>query len=432
MDGKDRGPEVAVVGGGIAGLAAAALAARAGRSVVLFEKGGTVGGRATTQVKQGFHLNQGPHALYRGGAARAVLRELGIVPAGGMPSASAGHAIAGGAKHTLPGGPISLLTSGLLGLPAKIELARFLGGLARVDTGALQATPADRWLAAALRHARARELVAALFRLSTYANDPERLSAGAALDQLRLALAANVLYLDGGWQTLVDGLRAAATAAGVRIASGARVVAVERDSTVRAVRLADGTLTEAGAVVLATDPATAAELAGDAGLAAGAGALVPVLAACLDVCLASLPRRRSLFALGIDRPLYLSVHSAVAKLAPEGGALVHVARYLPPGAAGGSEDERELEGLLDLVQPGWRDVLVARRFLPRMVVSNALVTAAGGGLAGRPAVEVPGAPGLYLAGDWVGAQGMLADASLASARRAAELAAASAATRRAA
>jgi pyruvate/2-oxoglutarate dehydrogenase complex dihydrolipoamide dehydrogenase (E3) component len=33
-------------------------------------------------------------------------------------------------------------------------------------------------------------------------------------------------------------------------------------------------------------------------------------------------------------------------------------------------------------------------------------------------------PGLYVVGDWVGAEGLLVDASLASARRAAELIAA--------
>src|SRR6185436_3998372 len=61
-----------------------------------------------------------------------------------------------------------------------------------------------------------------------------------------------------------------------------------------------------------------------------------------------------------------------------------------------------------------------RRFLPSLVVSNALVTAEDGGLAGRPPVEVPGVRGLCLAGDWVGPEGMLADASLASAEAAAQ------------
>ena len=44
--------DVAVVGGGLAGLAAAATAARAGRSVVLFEGAPTLGGRARTRTDQ--------------------------------------------------------------------------------------------------------------------------------------------------------------------------------------------------------------------------------------------------------------------------------------------------------------------------------------------------------------------------------------------
>ena len=66
------------------------------------------------------------------------------------------------------------------------------------------------------------------------------------------------------------------------------------------------------------------------------------------------------------------------------------------------EDEKELEELLDLMQPGWREVVVKRRPLPSMVVSNALVTAANGGLSGRadPKIE----DNLYIVGDWVGSE----------------------------
>jgi hypothetical protein len=65
--------------------------------------------------------------------------------------------------------------------------------------------------------------------------------------------------------------------------------------------------------------------------------------------------------------------------------------------------------------------VIERRFLPHMVAASALATAADGGLAGRPGPQVPEAPGLYLAGDWIGPEGWLADASLASARRTAAL-----------
>ena len=59
-----------------------------------------------------------------------------------------------------------------------------------------------------------------------------------------------------------------------------------------------------------------------------------------------------------------------------------------------------------------------------MVVTGAIPTAANGGLAGRPGAEVPGLPGAFVAGDWVGPVGMLADAALASGVHAGRLAAA--------
>ena len=197
-------------------------------------------------------------------------------------------------------------------------------------------------------------------------------------------------------------------------------------------RLADGSAIEADAVLIAAGPDTAAELLDGAAGAAARGwadAATPVRAACLDVGLARLPRPRATFALGIDRPLYLSVHSAVADLAPAGGAMIHVLKYLPTGGGEAKADERELEGLLDLIQPGWREAVVEHRFLPSMLVTNDLPTAANGGLRGRPDVAVPHADGVYVAGDWVGPEGMLADASLASARRAAEAIVATAAAR---
>src|SRR5262249_4558796 len=146
---------------------------------------------------------------------------------------------------------------------------------------------------------------------------------------------------------------------------------------------------------------------------AWAESAIPVKAACLDVALTRLPRPRATFALGIDRPLYLSVHSAVAELGPADHAVIHLGKYLGSADSDAKQDERELEGLLDLVQPGWRDVVAQRRFLPNMLVANALPSAAGGGTAGRPGPRVPGADNLYVVGDWVGPHGLLADASLA-------------------
>jgi hypothetical protein len=63
-------------------------------------------------------------------------------------------------------------------------------------------------------------------------------------------------------------------------------------------------------------------------------------------------------------------------------------------------------------------VVVKKRPPPSMVVSNALVTAANGGLSGRPDPKIQDS--LYIVGDWVGSEGLLSNASFASAKQAAQ------------
>jgi phytoene dehydrogenase-like protein len=299
-----------------------------------------------------------------------------------------------------------------------------LGEIGKFDARGVDRLSLREWAEREIKREAARSLFHSFIRVSTYADDPERQSAGAAIAQLQLALASGVLYLDGGWQTLVHGLREAAEKEGVKIIAGARVKTVERDERVRGVRLTNDVFHAARTVVIAADPAEACELIEGSeatALSEWAKAAIPVRAACLNVALEHLPDPRALFALGIDRPLYFSVHSAAAKLAPENGAVIHAARYLGAGPDDAPRAvERELEEMLDMMQHGWRDAVVARQFLPAITVSNALVTAAQGGLTGRPHPAVPGVEGLYVAGDWVGPEGMLADASMASAKLAAE------------
>ncbi|NJL55347.1 hypothetical protein HC928_09305 [bacterium] len=115
----------------------------------------------------------------------------------------------------------------------------------------------------------------------------------------------------------------------------------------------------------------------------------------------------------LDTPYYLVVHSASAEIAPHGGAVLHVAKCLAPGAP--PAERAELETFLEQAQPGWRKHVVTARFLPCMTVSNSIVT----GYGDRPEVKLK--ERVFLAGDWVGREGQLADAALASARKAVQL-----------
>jgi phytoene dehydrogenase-like protein len=418
--------DVIIVGGGVAGLATAAFVAKEGKTATLFEQSHALGGRAQTKEQNGFFLNLGPHALYHGGRGIEVLRELGFEPKGRVPSVSGAFAVKEHVKHTFPAGAVSLFTTSLFGLSAKLEAARFLASIAKIDTEQLMNVTVSEWLDRTISHSEVKEFILAGFRVATYTNAPDLMSAGTAISQLQKAFDKSVLYLDGGWQTIVDGLREIVQRAGVRIRTGEKVDAIIRDAngSVNGVRLSDGTNVRASMVVIASNPATAVGLienGSDTSLSQWAETAIPVRAACLDVALSRLPKENATFALGMDRPLYLSVHSASARLAPDGAALIQTAMYLPPDDQDSEEAvERELESLLDLVQPGWREVTVYRRFLPEMTVMNSLALARLGGMRGRPDVEVKDIPGLFIAGDWVGDEGLLVDASLSSARKAAK------------
>ena len=441
---------VIVVGGGIAGLATSIFLARGGRSVTLFEKKRHFGGRAITHLRQGFRFNLGPHAVYRAGLGARIYRELGIPISGGSPRAR-GTALLNGDRHKLPVAPMSILTSSLLSLGGRFEAARLFLKLPAMQTRQFETMTVNEWLEKHVHDAQLREVVRSLMRVATYSSDPEG-SAAVALDQLKLAMR-GVTYVDEGWQKIVDSLHSHAVTSGVNFVSSSRVIGVDFKDAVESIELGGlelqrrndtmsvalpeitpesiaGTKIPASTVVLAIDPATAADLVGDAPFAKAWPQLKPVTLACLDVALSSLPNPKATFAVGIDKPYYYSVHSAYAQLTPRGGALIHVAKYRPTSAkvafddyageavkltADARADEQELESVLDQMQPGWRDLVVHRRFLPAMTVAHALPRPG----SPRPPVKTP-VQGLYIAGDWVGDKGALSDAALASAKEAAQ------------
>ena len=415
-----------VIGGGIAGLTAATYLAKAGKSVTLYEKARKIGGRAMTEQKKGFHFNLGPHALYAAGQGVKILGELGVAFTGEKPGLLGSYAVSRGRKHTFPNGAAALMTTSLFGLAAKMEAGVLLSKVGKINTATIQHLTINEWLEKEVRQPEVKDLICTLFRVSTYGNAPDLMSAGAAIAQLQMALASNVYYLDGGWQTLVDGLQDAAKSAGVKIISQVKVEKIFCDNSIRGIQLSDKSLPEASLVIAAVNPTDLCDLLENnpnTEAEKWAKKAIQVKAACLDVALKSLPQPRTTFALGVDAPLYFSVHSAQAKLAPSGGAMIHVAKYLPPNAKESAKSvEQELEQFLDLLQPDWQASLIEKRFLPSMTVANAVVDAERGGFAGRPAPAVPNINGLFIAGDWVGAEGMLADASFASAKLAAELA----------
>jgi len=408
--------DVVVVGGGLAGLCAAAWLARAGRRVQVLDAGPRPGGRAVTDVTDGVHFNLGPHALYIGGPADRGLADLGIARRGGKPTPG-GLVVRDGVAYPMPAGPWSMLTTGALTLGQRLTLGRALTTLMTARAGRLHDVPISEYLAGLAPDPEVRAVLAATVHVATYASSPE-LAAGVAVSQVQAAVRRGVRYLDGGWQTLVDQLLALLRDAGVPVRHRAKVARVEPG----VVTLVDGTAVRTRQTVIAAGPGVARGLLGADAPPAWAALGPPIRAACLDVALRELPADAPCLALGLDLPTYYSVHTAKATLAPDGVAVIHLAKYLPTDhALKPAQDRADLEELLTLMVPDWRDRLVRARFLPRMVVVHALPTAATGGLPGRPPVTVDGRPDVVVAGDWVGAEGFLVDGSIASARAAVDV-----------
>src|SRR5262249_45932998 len=137
-----------------------------------------------------------------------------------------GKALRAGRLYQLPTGALSLFTTGLLSLRAKGVAAKWLERTPKLSARTLEHVSVHEWLEDAPPEVRA--LMEAFIRVATYSNAPEKFGAATALVQLQRALA-GVLYVDGGWQTLVEGVATRARGFGVRITSGKRAERLERD-----------------------------------------------------------------------------------------------------------------------------------------------------------------------------------------------------------
>ncbi|MEU8887782.1 NAD(P)-binding protein [Streptomyces sp. NPDC048442] len=365
---------VAVIGGGIAGLTAAITAAEAGVGVDLYEGHGSLGGRGRATPAP-YTAHEGPHVFYAdldhwkwltdrdlvGKLGRPSLRDLrfGFVRDGRLRSAPP----AGLVRMMMPGRPRT----------APVDMT-------------FHAWASERYgEAAAVAAARAVGVV-------TYDADTGRLSAAFVWGLFRRVFATTVptvRWVVGGWQAVLGRMEARARELGVRIHLESRVTELPEDRP----------------VVVATELAAAGRLLGDDSLEWQSGHVVM-----LDVAVRS-DRRDRFIAFDLDGGGFHESYSMQdPTVAPAGESLFQL--DMPVRAGESLADARErLESLADLTVPGWRDRTTWSRTATAKGRTGAL-DLPGQTWRDRPAVDRGDA--VFLAGDMVAAPGMRGEISIFS------------------
>ena len=396
-----------IVGAGLAGLTAATHLAQSGRRPLVLERNSELGGRARTDDLDGWLFNHGGHALYRDGIGHQALRALGVEVSGDAPPLTGGQLIIGDKATVLPIDARRLIQTRALSAGGKLQFGKLMATLGKLDASSYADVTVDDWLGKYRPDVQA--VAKAFVRLSTYSGATDVMSADAAISQLSGAQA-GVLYLHDGWAALCEQIANAADSAGATITPGAAVSSITKRDIMFTVASAETTFTATTVIVAAGGPQLTARLLGvNADTFGTIGP--PPEAAVLDLALDTMPANYR-FALGVDEPTYFSVHSPPARLAPRGKVAAVAMRYLSPGDDGSADAHRaSLDAIARVAGIG---APVRSRFLRRMTVTNGLPIAAAGGVAGRPGIEMARMPGVFVAGDWVGPRGLLADAAIAS------------------
>lgn len=256
---------VVVVGGGVAGLRCAGRLERDVDEVVLLERDDRVGGRVRTDRRDGFLLDRGFQVLP---TAYQEARSCLDLPALDLrPFRSGALVRAGGKFHRLhhplrhPGDLAETLFSPLATPADKLRLAAWMAGLLlrpREAAGEGPTESARRKLRRMGFSAPFVERVLAPFLAGIFL-DAELETSARFMDFVLRTFASGPAALPAGGMEAIPRQLAAVLTEGV-MRTGVEVVAVDADAGVPAVRLADGSRVEADAVVVATDPWSAARL----------------------------------------------------------------------------------------------------------------------------------------------------------------------------
>ena len=185
--------DVVIIGAGYAGMSAAALLAHAGKTVVVLEESGVIGGRAQShRDDKGYLREYGTHShrLAHKGIANEVFKRLGE-EIDFLPEAGDSKLIFKGRLWDRPEGPIGFLKTRMLSFRARLVLLALLSRIKKADPRKWYDRTLLDFYQTSLKHPEV-EAFLPFLGMTVMCPDPGKVSAGEVIDFLQRALAAGV------------------------------------------------------------------------------------------------------------------------------------------------------------------------------------------------------------------------------------------------
>jgi 15-cis-phytoene desaturase len=413
--------KVVVVGGGLAGLSAAARLTHNGYDVTLLEKAPKLGGRAITIPLKGFNFNFGAHAIYA--RDKSILRkfehEIGLNVNWKDFSPSKAYYDMGSYTTPMPATLEGLYRTKVLDSQDKVRFAyevfKTMSSIERGEEG----IPIGEYLQK--ETPQVRDLLLTIASSNFFTNEPERIPSTLFFDYYRRLFATQraVSYIGGGWQAIVEAFAGIIEQNGGKIITKEKVSRIELDGNkITALYGKEDTVYTADHYMLCIPPKECSQLFAETPFHKYFEEYVrysPTQVVVYDIGLSERIASPFTYIYQKAQKVFITDISYYdTTCVPEGGQLMQAVAYLnEEEIAQNKADEKVsiIESVYDKHFPGWRDRLVAKRVSKKATVQEIKCIDD----QRLMPVKFHSLPNAYFAGDWCQGKGQLSELSFTSA-----------------
>ena len=420
--------ETVIVGGGLAGLSAAALLSKRGKKVLVLERG-QLGGRAVTLNIKGFSFNFGSHAIYGRDVSilKKMEKELDLQIDWRDFSPTKAKYEVNGELTAVPSNIKGLFQTKLLSDYGKVKFAfAVLKTLTNIEKGHPHMS-IGKWMESKGIASDVKEMMLTLAGSNFFTKEPENIPSDVYFNYYHNLFKTQkaVSYIGGGWQALINEYVRVIEENGGTVRTKAKVDGVEvNENHVQAVMIKDEVIT-ADKFVFAIPPKELLKLFMGTKIEHALQQYAqydPTVVFVYDIGLKERIDVPYTYIYDTNNKLFVTDISYYDETCvPEGGQLLQATAYLKQSEIGNKaaieEIKQKVETLFDKKFAGWREQLVVPRISQRAVVQEIQWNITQQAM---PHYFMP-IRNSFFCGDWCEGQGQLSELSFSSAYEVSEL-----------